>query len=87
MHPTYKATLRRDRIDWEDDVPEHIRSQAVLTVFVTILNQSGLAEETSGPPMAEALERLALKGGVSSITDPAQWQREQREDRNVPGRT
>ena len=88
MHPTYKATLRGDRIDWEDDVPEQIRSQAALTVFVTILNQPVVADETGGRRMAaEALERLAVKGGVLSITDPVQWQREQREDRNVPGRT
>ena len=87
MHPTYKATLRGDRLDWEDDVPEQIRSQAALTVFVTILNQPVVADGAGGRLMAEALERLALKGGVPSITDPVQWQRGEREDRNVPGRT
>ena len=87
MQATYKATLRGDRIDWEDGVPEQARSQAALPVLVTILNQPVVETETGGRRMAEALERLALKGGVPSITDPAQWQREQREDRNVPGRT
>lgn len=82
MHPTYRGTLRGDRIEWEDDVPAELRSQGELTVFVTILNQPVV--ETSGRRMAEVLERLALLGGVSSITDPVQWQRE---DREVPGRT
>lgn len=85
MHPTYRGTLRGDRIEWEDDVPGELRGQGELTVFVTILNQPVV--ETSGRRMAEALERLALRGGVPSITDPVQWQREQREDREVPGRT
>jgi len=65
-------------------VPGELESQGALTVFVTILNQPVV--ETSGRRMAEALERLALDGGVPSITDPVQWQREQREDREVPGR-
>lgn len=86
MRLTYKAILRGDRIEWEEDVPEQIRGNAGLTVFVTIPNQPGEADNTRGPRMAEALHRLALSGGVPSITDPLQWQREQREDRNLPGR-
>ena len=87
MQATYKATLRGDRIDWEDGVPEQARGRAALPVLVTILNQPVVETETGGRRMAEALKRLALKGGVRSITDPVQWQHEQREDRNVPGRT
>ncbi len=83
---TYKAILRGDRIEWEEDVPEQIRGQASLTVFVTILNQPAVADGTRGPRMAEPLQRLALSGGVPSISDPLQWQRKQREDRDLPGR-
>jgi hypothetical protein len=87
MQSIYKAILRGDRIDWEEDVPEQIRNQAALTVFVTILDQPIVADDTRGSRMAEALERLAAGGGVSSITDPLQWQREQRQDRDLPGRS
>jgi len=86
MQSTYKATLRGDRIEWGEDVPDQIRGHAGLTVFVTIPNQPGIAEDTRGPRMAEALRRLALSGGVPSIADPSKWQREQREDRELPGR-
>jgi hypothetical protein len=86
MQSTYKAILRGDRIEWEEDVPEQIRGRAVLTVLVTIPDQPGVADDTRGPRMAEALQRLASSGGVPSITDPLQWQREQREDRDLPGR-
>ncbi|HLX61346.1 MAG TPA: hypothetical protein VKX17_08705 [Planctomycetota bacterium] len=36
--------------------------------------------------MAEALERIAARGGVASIPDPVAWQREQRKDRPLAGR-
>ena len=87
MQSIYKAILRGDRIEWEDDVPEQIRSQTALTVFVTIPDQPVAADDTRGSRMAEALERLAANGGVGSITDPSQWQRDERKDRDLPGRS
>ncbi|MEK6301369.1 MAG: hypothetical protein AABO41_11650 [Acidobacteriota bacterium] len=87
MQSIYKAILRGDRIEWEDDVPEQIRNQPALTVFVTIPDQPVAADDTRGSRMAEALERLAASGGVASITDPLQWQREERQDRDLPGRS
>lgn len=100
MQSIYKAILRGDRIEWEDDVPEQIRTQAALTVFVTIPDQPDAADDTRGLRMAEALgsvlndlrhyqalKRLALNGGVASIPDASQWQRERREDRDLPGRS
>lgn len=87
MDSTYKATVRGDRIEWEDDVPDEVRSQPALSVIVTIAEQRDLADKSGGSRMAAALERLARSGGVPSISDPVQWQREQREDRNIPGRT
>jgi len=87
MQSIYKAIVRGDRIEWEDDVPEQIRTQQALTVLVTVVDQPAAADDTRGPRMAEALERLAASGGVSSITDPSQWQREQRQDRDLPGRS
>lgn len=87
MQSIYKAILRGDRIEWEEDIPEEIRNQPALTVFVTILDQPVAADDTRGLRMAEALERLAASGGVASINDPLQWQHEQRQDRDLPGRS
>ncbi len=87
MQSIYKAILRGDRIEWEDDVPEQVRTQAALTVFVTIPDQPVEADDKRGLRMAEALERIASNGGVGSITDPLQWQRERRQDRGLPGRS
>lgn len=66
---------------------EQIRTQAALTVFVTIPDQPDAAEDIRGLRMAEALERLAANGGVASITDPLQWQRERLQDRDLAGRS
>lgn len=87
MQSIYRAIVRGDRIEWEDDVPEQIRTQAPLNVFVTIPDQPSVADDTRGSRMAEALERLAASGGVASISDPLQWQREHRQDRDLPGRS
>lgn len=87
MQSIYKAILRGDRIEWEDDVPEQIRTQQALTVLVTVVDRPAAADDTRGPRMAEILERLAANGGVASITDPSQWQREHRQDRDLPGRS
>ena len=36
--------------------------------------------------LAAILERIAARGGVASIPDPLAWEREQRQDRHLPGR-
>ena len=87
MQSIYKAILRGDRIEWEDEVPEQIRAQQALPVLVTIVDQLAAVDEKRGPRMAAVLERLAASGGVASITDPLKWQREQRQDRDLPGRS
>lgn len=62
---------------------------------IELLKQaSGIASEPSasdpspsryGPAVA-ALERIAKRGGITSIPDPDAWLREIREDRPLPGR-
>lgn len=44
-------------------------------------------QTTRGVRMAEALERLAATNAVEEIADPSEWQREQREERPLPGRS
>jgi hypothetical protein len=87
MLPTYKALLHGDHLEWEDDVPEHVRAQEGIAVFVTIIGEPGSDEQQRGRRMADALGRLAARGGPGSISDPSDWQRDEREDRPLPGRT
>lgn len=87
MLPTYRAVLRGDHLEWEDEVPEQLGNQQGLEVFVTFIGNSLQDGEQRGRLMADALERLAQKGGVSSIANASDWQREQREERELPGRT
>ncbi len=83
MLRTYKAVLRGDRVEWIDTPPSP--SDAV-AVHVTLLEEAGEPSPSRGKEMARALEALARAGGVTSIPDPASWQRRVREDPPLPGR-
>jgi hypothetical protein len=52
------------------------------------LRRTAIASQavSNGKAMAEALEKLAASNAVSEISDPSAWQREQRKDRELPGR-
>lgn len=85
MLPTYRAVLHGDRLEWADDVPEHVRGEQRVPVFVTIVGDPDRSDGQRVAAMADALQRLATRGGLS-IADASTWQREQREDRPLPGR-
>ena len=82
MFPTYSAVLRAGQLEWEAGGPpdEPVR------VHVTVLAPESPAP-VSGPAMASALAALAAAGGPSGFDDPAEWQRQSRADRELPGRT
>lgn len=80
---TYRAILRRNRLEWTDQGPVDVNPEQ--PVEVTILDapdQTG----TRRKRMAEALEKLAATDAFSEISDPVEWQREIRKDRPLPGR-
>ncbi|HEV2177773.1 MAG TPA: hypothetical protein VGW33_11320 [Terriglobia bacterium] len=79
---TYKAVLRGNSLEWSEEVPERLAQDRPVEVRVTILEPSA----GQGQRMAEALERLARLNALSSIADPVAWERQQREDRELPGR-
>lgn len=87
MLPTYRAILRGDHLEWEDEVPEQTANGQRLDVFVTIVSGSLTDGESRGRRMARALENIAQKGGLATIDDAADWQRDQRDERLLPGRT
>ena len=86
MLPTYKAVLHGDHLEWDEDVPEQVRGRQAVSVFVTIIGEAALNDTEQGRRMADALERLAARGGPSAIADASDWQRDQRQDRPLPGR-
>lgn len=84
MLETYQATLQGSLIEWSGDAPAAIKSGERMKVFVTILAQSQPASD--GKAMAQALEKLAAANSLIEISDPVEWQREQRQERGLPGR-
>lgn len=86
MLPTYKAVLHGDRVEWADEVPAEARRQESAVVFVTFVGVPADADESQGRRMADALARLAARGGPSTVGDALDWQRDQRDDRPLPGR-
>ena len=87
MLQTYEAVLRSNQIEWQADEPRPIPPGRALRVHITVLDDANQpVPSEQGLRMAEALEKLAAQNAVSAIGDPATWQREQREDRILPGR-
>ena len=82
MFPTYPAVLRAGRLEWEAGSPP----DAPVRVHVTVLAPLP-SSPASGPSMTSALAALAALGGPSGFDDPAEWQRQSRGDRPLPGRT
>jgi hypothetical protein len=87
MLETYQGILSDNHIEWVGGAPP-VSESAGVRVQVTLLDQASAAEDEAirGRRRAEALERLAARGGVASIPDPLAWEREMREDRPLPGR-
>lgn len=88
MLQTYKAILRGNQLEWSGDAPERSREEQPIDVYVTILQEtdasSGVAAR--GRSMADALEKLASINALAEISDPSAWQREERQDRQLPDR-
>jgi hypothetical protein len=84
MLPTYPAVLSGDRIVWSGDSPPGL-SAAGVPVHVTLLAPPSSPAERR-KRMAAALEEIAARGGLPVVADPLAWEREQRADRDLPGR-
>jgi len=85
MFNTYQATLRENRLEWAEKIPEHLMTGQAIRVYVTVLDQTPTITDR-GKRMAEFLERLAASNAFKDIEDPSEWQREIRKDRPLPGR-
>lgn len=82
MRTSYKAVLRGNQLEWSDEAPHSLPKDQPVRVSVTILESSA----SQGQRMAEALAELARLNAMADVTDPAAWERQQRQDRTLPGR-
>jgi hypothetical protein len=64
-------------------VPVEMRRGKV-KVTATLIPVSGETEQEVNP--LDSLRRIAARGGIKNIPDPARWQREIRQDRPLPDR-
>jgi hypothetical protein len=84
MLRTYKAILHGDQVEWLEQPPEKSRP---VQVHITVLEEpTAEPMRERGRAMAEALAALARRGTFAEITDPVQWQRELRAERELPDR-
>ncbi len=86
MPETYKAILRGNKIEWETDAPKFLQKKKPVAVYVTVINENDESDLPNGEKMAEALNKIAATGGVATIENASDWQREQRLERNLVGR-
>jgi len=82
---TYDAVLSGDHLEWKGRPPETAKPVAV-KVVVPDAEDVQVSDAERGALMAEALDELARIGAFSEIEDPAEWEREIRRDRPLPGR-
>ena len=88
MLTTYEALLCDGRLEWTHDVPRNLPLNRAVQVHVTILQGDATenGHEAKGESMAAALAQLAAIQSGASISNPDAWERDQREDRDLPGR-
>ena len=88
MLTTLKAVVHGDRIQWLEASEQTFPAAQPVAALIT--PQQEQAATVPDPQRAErrlaALKKLASINAFSGITDPAEWQREARNDRELPGR-
>jgi hypothetical protein len=80
---TYEAYIDGETVEWVGERPS-FAGRAHVLLKVELLSENG---EPNGKQLARMIrEAVARYGGITSIDDPVEWQRQQREDRPLPGR-
>jgi hypothetical protein len=71
------------------DIQDENDAHLVLSLITRLKGKIVVSPDTHKPDFEIALaaiEALSAQGGISSISDPVAWQKEQRTDRPLPGR-
>jgi hypothetical protein len=81
---TITAILKADA-DGSIHLPVHPEMRrGKVKVTATLISVSGETDQAVNALVP--LRRIAARGGIKSIPDPARWQRKIRQDRPLPGR-
>lgn len=83
MLTTYKAILRGNTLEWEEESPITSNDTNPIPVHVTLLTSP---HKSNGKELARIFEELAALNAFSDIEDPKAWQQEMRQERSLPGR-
>ena len=88
MLNTLRAVVEHDKIHWQEAVDNVLPANRAVEVLVTILEGQPTRRslEEQARHRVAALQKLVALNTFSGVRDPAQWQREIREDRELPGR-
>lgn len=88
MLNTLRAVVEDDRIHWQEAVGDVVPAHRPVQVLVTVLEGQphGRSLEEQARRRAAALQKLVALEAFSQMPDPAQWQREARAERELPGR-
>ena len=88
MPANYRAVLHGNRLEWRGEEPEKLPADREVEIVVTILDdlESPVDAKARGAAIVEPLRKLAAAGGPKGFGDPAEWEREIRRGRALPGR-
>jgi hypothetical protein len=87
MLRTFRAVLKGNLLEWQEEVNSWLQGDCTVQVLVTVLDEEPFAiTQGRGRKMAAVLEKLAQARAFSEV-DPLVWQREIRRDRELPGRS
>lgn len=86
MLNTLKAVVEGDKIHWQEAVGNLLPANEAVDVLVTVLGKKvKVSLEEQGSQRVAALQQLRTLNAFSKISDPVEWEREMRKDRELPG--
>jgi hypothetical protein len=100
MLRTFRARIKDNYVEWDNDTERLIPKHSPVPVLITIVDdlippvEDPSVEDPSiednqgqrGKQMAAALNTLSKMNVFGEIDDPVTWQRHIRQDRRLPGR-
>lgn len=85
MLKTFEAVLKGNILEWANEAPKE--SERPVKVYVTLLEEdSSLSADTRRQKVVEILQKIAETNAFASVNDPAEWQRDLRQDRPLASR-
>ena len=87
MLRTYKAIIRNNYVEWDNDIHEIINSDNPVSVYITILDEPKPDNNVErGKCMVSPLNKLVKMKAFGDVDDPVEFIREMRQERELPGR-